>query len=99
QGRPPPSPVVSVHRGEPLRITGEIALEEGGTLPARGSLPGRVPPGYHLLRDRRGERLLVVAPPACPPAPHGWGWCVQLYALRSRRSWGMGDLLDLQRLA
>ena len=98
-GRPPRSPVVSVHLGEPLRVEGEVVLEEGGTVRARGSLPRRVPAGYHSLRDRHGERLLVVAPPRCPDSPVGWGWAVQLYALRSRRSWGMGDLLDLRRLA
>jgi 4-alpha-glucanotransferase len=28
-----------------------------------------------------------------------WGWAVQLYALRSAESWGMGDLGDLRRLS
>ena len=28
-----------------------------------------------------------------------WGWAIQLYALRSRESWGIGDLADLRRLA
>ncbi len=28
-----------------------------------------------------------------------WGWAVQLYAARSRASWGIGDLDDLARLA
>jgi 4-alpha-glucanotransferase len=32
-----------------------------------------------------------------PPAP-AWGWAVQLYAVRSRASWGIGDLADLRRL-
>src|SRR5438132_4075089 len=35
----------------------------------------------------------------CAPAPErSWGWSVQLYALRSRHSWGIGDLGDLRRL-
>jgi 4-alpha-glucanotransferase len=48
------------------------------------------------------------APPAEPPHAAGgpcaaapdraWGWAVQLYAVRSRESWGIGDLADLRRL-
>lgn len=34
----------------------------------------------------------------CTPGPERtWGWAVQLYALRSRDSWGIGDLADLRR--
>jgi 4-alpha-glucanotransferase len=38
---------------------------------------------------------------ATAPAPHGrsWGFALQLYSLRSRRSWGHGDLRDLADLA
>ena len=36
----------------------------------------------------------------CHPAPErAWGWAVQLYALRSRDSWGVGDFADLRRFA
>ncbi len=28
-----------------------------------------------------------------------WGWAVQLYAMRSEQSWGIGDLVDLRDLA
>ena len=35
----------------------------------------------------------------CHPAPtRAWGWAVQMYAVRSRDSWGIGDLADLRRL-
>ncbi|MBO2445754.1 4-alpha-glucanotransferase [Actinomadura barringtoniae] len=33
------------------------------------------------------------------PVPRSWGFTVQLYAVRSRGSWGMGDLRDLADLA
>ncbi|MBV9101084.1 MAG: 4-alpha-glucanotransferase [Candidatus Dormibacteraeota bacterium] len=53
---------------------------------------GAAPPG-----EPSGARRGPVA--RCHPAPErGWGWAAQLYALRSRRSWGMGDLDDLAAL-
>ena len=44
----------------------------------------------------------LVPPPAgdepCAPAPgRAGGWALQLYALRSTESWGIGDLADLRR--
>jgi len=42
---------------------------------------------------------LLVAPRRCPTPPRSWGWMTQLYGVRSRASWGMGDLGDLGRLA
>ena len=39
-------------------------------------------------------------PPVAPfPARRGWGFAVQLYSVRSRASWGHGDLHDLADLA
>jgi len=37
----------------------------------------------------------VVAPTALPEPPRTWGWMLQLYAMHSRESWGVGDLKDL----
>ena len=48
--------------------------------------------------------LLAVAPEKCY-VPAGWekkrlwGFCVQLYSLRSRRNWGIGDFTDLYNFA
>jgi 4-alpha-glucanotransferase len=34
---------------------------------------------------------------ACAPPPDRlWGWAIQLYAVRSRHSWGVGDFADLK---
>jgi 4-alpha-glucanotransferase len=96
-GGPPPGATV----GGPW----ELQLEDGALLDVDdgGTLPPDLPHGYHRLRHRdgRSDRLLVVSPGRChlPPQMRTWGWAVQLYAVRSHRSWGMGDLADLRRLA
>ena len=75
----------------------------------RLELPLDLPPGYHELEaDVAGSAaeccLLVVSPPQCyepPPIAAGrrfWGMAVQLYTLRSRANWGIGDFGDLLRL-
>jgi 4-alpha-glucanotransferase len=41
----------------------------------------------------------VAIPGRCEPPPgRAWGWAAQIYALRSRESWGIGDLADLRHL-
>ncbi len=73
-----------------------LTLEDGGEIGVEGALPPDLPFGYHRL----GERALIVSPGRCVlPARREWGWAVQLYAARSRASWGIGDLADLRRLA
>ncbi|HZD65129.1 MAG TPA: 4-alpha-glucanotransferase [Acidimicrobiales bacterium] len=103
--RPGPGPVRTVQAGASMAVPGpfEVALEDGATRSGRDRLPGDLPLGYHdLLRpgDEAPVRL-IVSPPRCPdpPALRAWGWAVQLYALRSAASWGMGDLGDLATLA
>jgi 4-alpha-glucanotransferase len=79
--------------------TVEVTCEDGEIRRVDGVLPDDFPLGYHRLRSPRGhDRLLVVSPGRCwlPPGTRAWGWTVQLYAARSRRSWGMGDLADLR---
>ena len=63
-------------------------------------LPGDLTPGYYRL-DLVDETLgrgvtVVVAPEALPQIPRSWGWMLQLYALHSAGSWGIGDLGDLR---
>ncbi|MBI4400617.1 MAG: 4-alpha-glucanotransferase [Nitrospirae bacterium] len=54
-----------------------------------------------LTRCAEGTLRLILVPPQCyvPPQFHQgdriWGVALQLYALRSARNWGVGDLGDL----
>jgi len=53
------------------------------------------------LEDAPPADSSFAAPDAVAPAPaeRSWGFAVQLYSLRSRNSWGFGDLRDLADLA
>ncbi len=55
--------------------------------------PDTPPPGYHRLDD--GQEL-IVTPRRLPPVTPAWGWMLQLYALHSPGSWGIGDYADLR---
>src|SRR4051794_24972808 len=98
------NPVWVVGADEPVRAEGrwELETEGGATLEVEGSLP-ELPLGYHwLTRLEDGRKVrLIVTPGRChlPNDLRTWGWAVQLYAVRSQSSWGMGDLEDLRRLA
>jgi 4-alpha-glucanotransferase len=93
---------IVVDAGRRLQVgAAEIRLEDGTAITVEGRLPGDLPIGYHELRPRRGRpSALIVAPPSChlPADFSTWGWAIQLYAARSRRSWGIGDLGDLRWL-
>ena len=95
--------VVPTGDSRPVPGRWQLHLEDGADVDIVGSLPPDLPLGYHHLhRESDGHhRLLVVTPPGCfvPDGLHTWGWALQLYALRSADSWGMGDLADLRRLA
>lgn len=92
-----------VRRGvaaQPLPPGATIALEDGTEQASSDVDPSALPLGYHRLTDEHGTRRLIVAPATChQPTARSWGWSTQLYAARSRSSWGMGDLGDLRRLA
>ena len=98
--RPPEAAIRIVAAGRRLRLPPEAELisEDGALL--RGLTPP-LPMGYHRLRWEGGDALLIAAPGRCQPPPAGrrWGWAAQLYAVRSGRSWGIGDLRDLADLA
>jgi 4-alpha-glucanotransferase len=106
EGPPATTPVATARPGGPTGVDGptELTTEDGVTvaLAAGALLPPDLPLGYHRLVDLGdgAERTLVVSPGACIlPGTPAWGWAVQLYAARSGRSWGMGDLADLGDLA
>lgn len=95
--------VQQVGHDEPPRwidaqLVGEAAFE----------LPADLPLGYHRLHADTAagpsEGTLVVSPqflgfPASMGDKRAWGYAVQLYSVRSKDSWGIGDLLDLADLA
>ena len=79
-------------------LTGEASFE----------LPSDLPLGYHELRAESPASAaampLVVTPafvglPASMGDTSVWGLATQLYSVRSRQSWGVGDLTDLADLA
>src|SRR5512133_1527053 len=104
----PPVVVTRTGRGGSWRPPGgepvSLVLEGGEERVLPAELPGDLPPGRHRVVGRTGATTLVVAPGRChlPPALEGggraWGWAAQLYAARSRASWGIGDLGDLATL-
>jgi 4-alpha-glucanotransferase len=64
-----------------------------------------LPQGYHTLAieegEYRAEALLISAPRRAwspPDARTEWGVFAPVYALRSNRNWGAGDLADLETL-
>ncbi len=88
-------------RTRALAGRGRITLEDGAVRSVEGALPDDLPIGYHRLEmDGGGEPIrLFVTPRACVlPARRLSGLAAQLYAARSRRSWGSAILGDLSRL-
>ena len=101
----PDGSVLVVRAGDTAALAGAgtIILESGGRLPTGKSLPPDLPTGYHQLQldGAKNPISLIVSPRKCwlPPDLSTWGWAVQLYAARSKESWGIGDFADLERLA
>ncbi len=93
-------PTIAVRVGtqpQPLPGASSLVAEDGERIDVRDELPGGLAPGWYRLHTRDGQdATLVVAPRRVPQPPATWGWMLQLYALRSARSWGIGDLGDLR---
>ena len=90
------------HRVPPQPVDGTVVGE------ATFALPEDLPLGWHTLVARSADGVetaasLVVTPATLPdpelPGGRCWGFLTQLYQVRSRRSWGSGDLRDLADLA
>jgi 4-alpha-glucanotransferase len=103
-GRPPAdledrAPIVA-RPGDALEVDeADVVCEDGEVRRVDGELPADFPLGYHWLQSADGRRRrLIVSPGRCwlPDGYRAWGWAVQLYATRSRESWGIGDLADLR---
>lgn len=94
-----------LHPGESLAIRTpvELTLENGPTSTFERRLPDDLPVGFHKIRCLETGRTtgLIIAPKACfiPDDSRRWGWGLQLYSLRSKKSWGIGDFADLRRFA
>lgn len=69
-------------------------------------LDANLPYGYHTLKllNDRSECVLIITPGMCrlPPAftenRRLWGVSAQLYLVRSKNNWGIGDFSDLHGL-
>ena len=85
----------------PVDVDGQLIGE------ASFAIPADLPLGWHVLHaesdDRRTEASLVMTPARLEPeaiaGDRQWGFMAQVYATRSRESWGIGDLHDLSTLA
>ena len=78
-----------------LPSSGRVTLEDGRVRKV-SEIPADLPLGWHRLTVESREVTLVVVPAELPEVPESWGWMLQLYALHSAGSWGMGDLGDLR---
>ncbi len=92
-----------------LEAVGRRRVTGAGFTRYRLALPALPPPGYHRLEltlprpVAAAAMTLIVAPQRCylPDAvtrSRVWGPMVNLYAVRSRRNWGIGDFTDLAAL-
>ena len=93
-------------RNDPRVKAVERSVEGTHYVIRRVLLPEQLPLGYHHLHLQVGDldlesylissRLHTYRPAEADPKQ--WGLFCPVYALRSRQSWGAGDLSDLERL-
>ncbi len=106
----PPAVVVRTTEDVTLPAPGgsgvDVVFEDGTTRhlnPTDGEvrLGSDLPLGYHRLVAGEAAAHFIVSPGQCPLplTQRSFGWMAQLYAARSRKSWGIGDCHDLADLA
>jgi len=86
-------------QGNERQVPDETLAKIVGVIESAAPLPGGRP-----LRGRptvlpEGHPRTPVSPVAPVPERRSWGFTLQLYSLRSRGSWGHGDLRDLADFA
>jgi 4-alpha-glucanotransferase len=96
QLRLPGTVIVRHGEAQVLAEPGTIVLEDGSRIEAATEIPDDLPLGWHRLVTADQDVTLVVVPTELPEPPETWGWMLQLYALHSAASWGLGDLGDLR---
>ena len=88
-----------------LEEVGNYYIDDFRYTARRLSITG-LPSGYHQVsinnHHQQQQALLIVAPDCCfkadPADQKVWGINCQLYTLRSKRNWGIGDFTDLCEL-
>ncbi|HXV93268.1 MAG TPA: 4-alpha-glucanotransferase [Pseudonocardia sp.] len=98
EGALPGTVALTPDRSRPLPAPG-VLVDETGARREVDEIPAGLEPGWYRLETGDREVTVVVAPAALPEQPRSWGWMLQLYALHSAGSWGIGDLGDLRTFA
>lgn len=73
-----------------------VLVDAAGHRRSVDAIPAGLEPGWYRLETDDHLATVVVAPPTLPEPRRSWGWMLQLYALLSPGSWGIGDLGDLR---
>ncbi|MEV0901852.1 4-alpha-glucanotransferase [Actinoplanes sp. NPDC049802] len=92
-----PEPIVATPGRHHPRLFGTLRREDGTTVRVSGAVDRA---GYHMLTTDDGTvHQVLAAEEYLPQPPRTSGLAVQLYAARTRDSWGIGDFRDLAYIA
>lgn len=95
EGRLPGTIAARTDRPRALPVPG-VLVDGSGARRDVTEIPAGIEPGWYRLETAGQVVTVVVAPPALAEPRRAWGWMLQLYALHSAASWGIGDLGDLR---